>query len=41
MVKIKFTELVPNKYNPRKLFRGASMEELKNSIEQHGLIERI
>ncbi len=38
-MKIKFSELVPNDYNPRKLFRGASMEELKNSIEQHGLIE--
>jgi len=38
-MKIKISELVPNDYNPRKLFRGASMEELKNSIEQHGLIE--
>lgn len=39
MVKIKIADLVPNTYNPRKLFKSASMEELKNSIEQHGLIE--
>ncbi|MFX1310055.1 MAG: ParB/RepB/Spo0J family partition protein [Promethearchaeota archaeon] len=38
-MKIKFDNLVPNNYNPRKLFRGASMEELKHSIAQHGLIE--
>ncbi len=38
-MKIKFENLVPNNYNPRKLFRGASMEELKHSIAQHGLIE--
>jgi len=38
-MKIKFSELVPNDYNPRELFRGAAMEELKNSIEQYGLIE--
>lgn len=39
MVKINFNELVPNTYNPRKLFRGATMEELKRSIKQVGLIE--
>ena len=38
-MKIKFEELVPNDYNPRKLFRSASMEELKKSIEKHDLIE--
>lgn len=38
-MKIPFTQLIPNKYNPRKLFRGASTEELRQSIEQHGLIE--
>lgn len=39
MVKINFNELVPNTYNPRKLFRGATMEELRKSIKQVGLIE--
>ncbi len=38
-MKIKFSELIPNNYNPRELFRGAAMEELKASIEQLGLIE--
>lgn len=39
IIKIKFENLVPNKYNPRKLFRGASMEELKESTKDFGLIE--
>lgn len=38
-MKIKFNALVPNEYNPRKLFRSASLEELKKSIKTHGLIE--
>ncbi len=36
---IKFDMLVPNDYNPRKLFRSASLEELKESIKNYGLIE--
>lgn len=36
---IKFDKLVPNDYNPRKLFRSASLEELKKSIKNYGLIE--
>jgi len=32
-------DLVPNDYNPRKIFRGAAMEELKASIKKDGLIE--
>ena len=36
---IKFENLIPNKYNPRKTFRSASMEELKESIKNYGLIE--
>ena len=36
---IKFENLVPNDYNPRKLFRSASLEELKESIKNYGLIE--
>lgn len=38
-MKIKFNKLVPNDYNPRKLFRSASLEELKKSINSYGLIE--
>ncbi|MFW9877329.1 MAG: ParB/RepB/Spo0J family partition protein [Candidatus Thorarchaeota archaeon] len=40
-MKIKIEKLIPNNYNPRELFRGASMEELKASIEQSGLIHPI
>ncbi len=36
---IEFGSLVPNDYNPRKLFRSASLEELKESIKNYGLIE--
>ncbi len=36
---IEFQNLVPNTYNPRKLFRSASLEELKESIKNYGLIE--
>lgn len=41
MVQIKLTDLVPNKYNPRELFRGAAMEELKASMNDGGLIQPI
>ncbi|MBA7620124.1 hypothetical protein ES703_27468 [subsurface metagenome] len=36
---IEFEKLVPNDYNPRKHFRSASLEELKESIKNYGLIE--
>jgi len=36
---IEFEKLEPNDYNPRKLFRSASLEELKESIKNYGLIE--
>ncbi|MBA7528932.1 Nucleoid occlusion protein [subsurface metagenome] len=38
-MKIKFNQLIPNTYNPRKLFRSASMEELKEATKDFGLIE--
>lgn len=41
MVKIKLVNLIPNKYNPREIFRGAAMEELKNSMDDVGLIHPI
>ncbi len=36
---LKIEDLVPNDYNPRKIFRGAAMEQLKASIKKDGLIE--
>lgn len=39
MVKKKLSDLVPNSYNPRKLFRGTAMDELEKSIKENGLIE--
>ncbi|KKN14014.1 hypothetical protein LCGC14_1000530 [marine sediment metagenome] len=41
MVKKKLSELFPNKYNPREIFRGAAMEELKASMDDVGLIHPI
>lgn len=41
MVKKKLSELVPNEYNPREIFRGAAMEELKSSMKDGGLIQPI
>lgn len=41
MVEIKLIDLIPNKYNPREIFRGAAMEELKNSMADVGLIHPI
>jgi len=36
---IPFEDLKPNNYNPRKTFRGSSLEELKENIKNMGLIE--
>ncbi|KKL26745.1 hypothetical protein LCGC14_2392230 [marine sediment metagenome] len=41
MVQIKLSDLTPNKYNPREIFRGAAMEELKDSMADVGLIHPI
>ena len=41
MVQIKLSDLTPNKYNPREIFRGAAMEELKASMADVGLIHPI
>ena len=38
-MKIPFDQLKPNDYNPRKLFRGAAIDELGKSIKKNGLIE--
>jgi len=41
MVKKNLSELIPNKYNPREVFRGGAMEELKASMADVGLIHPI
>lgn len=38
---IKIKELRPNPYQPRKIFRPEAIEELKNSILQHGILQPI
>ncbi len=35
------SELIPNKYQPRKIFDETSMEELSNSIKERGMIQPI
>ncbi len=41
MVLIKLKDIKHNKYNPREMFRGAAMEELKASMKDGGLIQPI
>ena len=38
---ISISDLVPNKYQPRKIFDKANLEELTNSIKERGLIQPI
>ena len=35
------SDLVPNKYQPRKIFDKTSLEELTNSIKERGMIQPI
>ena len=35
------SDLAPNKYQPRKIFDEASLEDLTNSIKQRGMIQPI
>ena len=39
--KISISDLVPNKYQPRKIFDEASLEDLTNSIKERGVIQPI
>ena len=39
--KIQITDLVPNKYQPRKLFDENNLEDLTNSIKERGMIQPI
>ncbi len=38
---ISISDLVPNKYQPRKIFDEASLEDLTNSIKERGMIQPI
>ena len=35
------SDLIPNKYQPRKIFDEANLEELTNSIKERGMIQPI
>tara|TARA_B100001248_G_scaffold217305_1_gene172430 strand:+ start:79 stop:921 length:843 start_codon:yes stop_codon:yes gene_type:complete len=39
--KLPISDLVPNKYQPRKIFDEASLEDLTNSIKERGMIQPI
>ena len=37
--KISVDQIIPNRFQPRKNFDEASLEELADSIRQHGIIQ--
>ena len=39
--KISIIDLVPNKYQPRKIFDESNLDELTNSIKERGMIQPI
>ena len=39
--KLSITDLIPNKYQPRKIFDESSLEDLTNSIRERGMIQPI
>ncbi|MCS7232924.1 MAG: ParB/RepB/Spo0J family partition protein [Synergistetes bacterium] len=41
LIEIPIEEIVPNPYQPRKILAEESLEELANSIKQHGLLQPI
>ena len=38
---VSISDLVPNKYQPRKIFDEANLEDLSNSIKERGMIQPI
>ena len=38
---VSISDLVPNKYQPRKIFDETNLEELTNSIKERGIIQPI
>ena len=41
IVELKLSELRPNPYQPRKVFKDESLEELASSIKEHGVFQPI
>lgn len=41
IMELKISELRPNPYQPRKVFKDESLEELANSIKEHGVFQPI
>ena len=41
VIQIPIEEIVPNPYQPRRVFSEKSLEELKNSIESYGVLQPI
>ena len=39
--KVSISDLVPNKYQPRKIFEEESLNELSNSIRERGILSLI
>jgi len=37
---LQISDIVPNKYQPRKIFEESNMEDLTNSIKERGIITR-
>ena len=38
---VSISDLIPNKYQPRKIFDEANLEDLTNSIKERGMIQPI
>ena len=38
---LQISDIVPNKYQPRKIFEESNMEDLTNSIKERGIIQPI
>ena len=39
--KLQISDLIPNKYQPRKIFNETKLEDLTNSIKKRGIIQPI
>src|SRR3989344_217741 len=39
LLEIELTQIVPNEYQPRRIFDQAKLEELAASIKEHGIIQ--
>lgn len=41
MIKVPVSAIVPNRFQPRKVFNADNIAELASTIEQHGLLQPI